>query len=112
MFVVSRLKRKAIGSSIAMAIFYVAFFVLYFTLVMSTSSIGEEGLFDNEIIGLFVGLKKATIFNYPLVEAILGSKVALNLLIYFGGVLALLAISSLISLFFYKKALKTLDNNR
>ena len=105
MFVVSRLKRKAIGSSIAMAIFYVAFFVLYFTLVMSTSSIGEEGLFDNEIIGLFVGLKKATIFNYPLVEAILGSKVALNLLIYFGGVLALLAISLLISLFFYKKAL-------
>ena len=96
MFVVSRLKRKAIGSSIAMAIFYVAFFVLYFTLVMSTSSIGEEGLFDNEIIGLFVGLKKATIFNYPLVEAILGSKVALNLLIYFGGVLALLAISLLL----------------
>ena len=105
MLLVSRLKRKSVGGSIAMALFYVAFFILYFMLVMGTSFIGEEGAFDGNIIGVFVGLKKGTIFNYPLVEALLGNNVALNLLIYLAGVLVILAISILLSLLFYKKAI-------
>lgn len=105
MFLVSKLKKKSVASSIAMALFYVAFFVIYFMLVMGTSSIGEEGVFDNEIIALFVNLEKVTIFNYPLVEAVLGNKIALNLLIYFGGVVIILVVSILVSLFFYSKAL-------
>ena len=105
MWLVSHMKRKSIGNSITMAIFYVAFFVLYFALVMGTSSIGENGVLDSGVISLFVNLKKVTIFNYPLVEALIGNKTALNLLIYVAGVIVAVALATLLSIFFYKKAL-------
>ena len=56
---------------------------IYFPVVMGTSSIGESGALDNNAIGIFVNLKKVTIFNYPLVSAMMGNNAIVNILIYF-----------------------------
>ncbi|MBO7177522.1 MAG: hypothetical protein J6V69_00300 [Clostridia bacterium] len=104
MLLVSNLKKKSLGTSIVTAIGYLAFFAIYFPVVMGTSSIGESGALDNNAIGIFVNLKKVTIFNYPLVSAMMGNNAIVNILIYFAGVCVALALAIGISVYFYKKA--------
>ncbi len=104
-FLVARLKRKSLGNSIVMGVCYLAFFAVYFLFVMGSSSIGETGNFDGDVIGLFAKLKEFTVFNYPLTEALIGNNVALNLLIYVVGVALVTAISVGLSFIFFQKTI-------
>lgn len=106
MWVVSKLKNRSLGSTIGMAICYVAFFILYFALIMGVSSMSEQGALSSGAIAIFVGLKKGTIFNYPLIEALFGNKVALNLFLYFIGMAIILAVAILLTLVFYRNSIK------
>ena len=105
MLIVSSLKKKTLGSSIVSALGYLAFFAIYFPVVLGTSSIGESGVMDNNAVAIFVNLKKVTIFNYPLVKAMFGENSAVNIIIYLAGVCIALAIAIIISVYFYKKAI-------
>lgn len=105
MWLVSKLKKRSLGNSLVMALCYIAFFALYFPLVIGLSTIGESGMLDGGMVGAFVALKKYTIFNYPLVNATFSNNVVVNLLIYFAGVIVVSAISVLLSFVFYKKSL-------
>ena len=105
MLIVSSLKKKTLGSSIVSALGYLAFFAIYFPVVLGTSSIGESGVMDNNAVAIFVNLKKTTIFNYPLVKAMFGENSAVNILIYLAVVCIALAIAIIISVYFYKKAI-------
>ncbi len=109
MWLVSLLKKRSLGNSIVMILCYVGFFAIYFPLVMGLSSVGETGVLDGDMVNAFVGIKKYTIFNYPLVNATLNNSVALNLIIYACGVLVLGVLSVFISFVFYKNALMKLS---
>ncbi|MBQ8177836.1 MAG: hypothetical protein IJ033_01460 [Clostridia bacterium] len=109
MRLVSLLKKRTLGNSLVMALCYVAFFALYFPLVIGVSTVGETGVLGGDMIGAFVALKNYTIFNYPLVNATLNNNVLLNLVIYFAGVLVVGVISVLLSFVFYKKSLMKLS---
>lgn len=104
MLLVANLKKKTLGVSIVTALGYIAFFALYFPVVLGTSSIAESGALDGNAVAIFVNLKKATIFNYPLVNALLGNNEVVNILIYVLGVCVSLALAVGISVYFYKKA--------
>lgn len=105
MWIVSKLKNRTLASTIGMALCYVAFFIVYFPMVMGLEGVAEEGALSGGIISILVNLKKSTIFNYPLVEALLSQKTLLNLFIYFVGVIVILGVTIALSLLFYKKAL-------
>lgn len=102
---VNGLKRKTLGKSIVTALFYIVFFAIYFILVLGVSTIGESGALNYGAISVFTNLKKITIFNYPLVQALIGKDVAVNLLIYIGGVIVVLALSIILSTLFYRKSI-------
>ncbi len=108
MWLVSRLKNRTLGTTIGMALCYVAFFIIYFPMVMGISSVAEEGVLNGGIINVLVGLKQGTIFNYPLVEALLGNNCAVNLLIYLAGVTLILVVATGLSIVFFKRAVTLL----
>lgn len=105
MWIVSKLKNRTMASTIGMALCYVAFFIVYFPMVMGLEGVAEEGALSGGIVSILVNLKKSTIFNYPLVEALLSQNTLLNLFIYFAGVIVILGVTIALSLLFYKKAL-------
>ena len=102
MRLVSLFKKRRLGNGIALAVLYVVCMAGYFVL-MGFNSGGEEITLGAGALGAFAGIRQATIFNYPIVNAMLGNSVAANFFIYLAGILALFALSVALSLLFYSK---------
>lgn len=102
MRLVSLFKKRRLGNGIALAVLYVVCMAGYFVL-MGLNSGGEEITLGSGALGAFAGIRQATIFNYPIVNAMLGNSVAANFFIYLAGILALFALSVALSLLFYSK---------
>lgn len=104
MRLVAIFKRRRVGNGIALAVLYLLFMVGYLALV-GVGSAGEITLGEGALTA-FDNVKKATIFNYPIVNAMLGNNGWANFFIYFAGILVLFAVNLLFSLLFYNKILR------
>ena len=104
MRLVAIFKRRRVGNGIALAVLYLLFMVGYLALV-GVGSAGEITLGEGALTA-FDNVRKATIFNYPIINAMLGNKGWANFFIYFAGILVLFAVNLLFSLLFYNKILR------
>lgn len=104
MRLVAIFKRRRVGNGIALAVLYLLFMVGYLALV-GVGSAGEINLGEGALTA-FDNVRKATIFNYPIINAMLGNKGWANFFIYFAGILVLFAVNLLFSLLFYNKILR------
>lgn len=104
MRLVAIFKRRRVGNGIALAVLYLLFMVGYLALV-GAGSTGEITLGEGALTA-FDNVRKATIFNYPIINAMLGNKGWANFFIYFAGILVLFAVNLLFSLLFYNKILR------
>lgn len=104
MRLVAIFKRRRVGNGIALAVLYLMFMVGYLALVEAGST-GEITLGEGALTA-FDNVRKATIFNYPIINAMLGNKGWANFFIYFAGILVLFAVNLLFSLLFYNKILR------
>lgn len=104
MRLVAIFKRRRVGNGIALAVLYLLFMVGYLALV-GVGSAGEITLGEGALTA-FDNVRKATIFNYPIVNAMLGNNGWANFFIYFAGILVLFAVNLLFSLLFYNKILR------
>jgi|AGTN01.1.fsa_nt_gi hypothetical protein len=109
MYVVTFFKRRSAGNGIVLAIVSVAAIALYFAVVTSVtnfaSSVGEEAVLPENTIKFLVGIKNATIFNYPIAEALAGHNAAINFLWHVLSIAAALAFAVGLSSLFYRRAL-------
>lgn len=103
MRVVSLMKKRRVGNGIAMAVLYCIVMVAYFALVGVNAS-GDGFNLGSDALKAFGSVKKATIFNYPIVNALLGHNAAGNFFIYLAGIVVLFALSLLLALVFYNKS--------
>lgn len=104
MRLVAIFKRRRVGNGIALAVLYLLFMVGYLALV-GVGSAGEITLGEGALTA-FDNVRKATIFNYPIINAMLGNNGWANFFIYFAGILVLFAANLLFSLLFYNKILR------
>lgn len=104
MRLVAIFKRRRVGNGIALAVLYLLFMVGYLALVEAGST-GEITLGEGALTA-FDNVRKATIFNYPIINAMLGNNGWANFFIYFAGILVLFAANLLFSLLFYNKILR------
>lgn len=104
MRLVAIFKRRRVGNGIALAVLYLLFMVGYLALV-GVGSAGEINLGEGALTA-FDNVRKATIFNYPIINAMLGNNGWANFFIYFAGILVLFAVNLLFSLLFYNKILR------
>lgn len=103
MRVVSLMKKRRVGNGIAMAVLYCIVMVAYFALVGVNAS-GDGFNLGSDALKAFGSVKKATIFNYPIVNALLGHNAAANFFIYLAGIVVLFALSLLLALVLYNKS--------
>lgn len=104
MRLVAIFKRRRVGNGIALAVLYLLFMVGYLALV-GVGSAGEITLGEGALTA-FDNVRKATIFNYPIINAMLGNNGWANFFIYFAGIMVLFAVNLLFSLLFYNKILR------
>lgn len=104
MRLVAIFKRRRVGNGIALAVLYLLFMVGYLALA-GVGSAGEI-TFGEGALTAFDNVRKATIFNYPIINAMLGNNGWANFFIYFAGILVLFAVNLLFSLLFYNKILR------
>lgn len=104
MRLVAIFKRRRVGNGIALAVLYLLFMVGYLALV-GVGSAGEITLGEGALTA-FDNVRKATIFNYPIINAMLGNNGWANFFIYFAGIFVLFAVNLLFSLLFYNKILR------
>ncbi len=104
MRLVAIFKRRRVGNGIALAVLYLLFMVGYLALV-GVGSAGEITLGEGALTA-FDNVRKATTFNYPIINAMLGNNGWANFFIYFAGILVLFAVNLLFSLLFYNKILR------
>lgn len=110
MRLVAFFKKRAVGSGIVLAILYTLVFVVYFAVIGSFATISadeETGIItlSEEVINAFRGISKATIFNYPLVNALYCNNTALYTLAYVGGSAVVMAAVIAVSKLFYRKGM-------
>ena len=107
MFLVSYMRNKNTLKTIANLLVYGLSMVIYFAIMtLAQTTVDEEsGMMTSGGIALFEGIKRATIFNYPLVNAMLGNNAGLNTLYYALGIIALLAVAIVVAGLLYKRAL-------
>ena len=107
MYVVSYMKNKNTLRTIVNFVVYGASIAVYLLIMMFVENAVDEetGMMTTGAISIFVGVKKATIFNYPSVNALLGNNAGLNLLYYALGIIAIMGIAIGVSALFYKRAL-------
>lgn len=109
MRLVAIFKRRRVGNGIALAVLYLLFMVGYLALA-GVGSAGEITLGEGALTA-FDNVRKATIFNYPIVNAMLGNNGWANFFIYFAGILVLFAVNLLFSLLFYNKILRDFEES-
>lgn len=113
MHVISYIKKSTVANAIAVILMIVAVFSVYFLLIgnFSASMEGEDGApaeLAPMLQSMLIGISKATIFNYPMVEAMLGRRAVLNVFIYLVAIAAVFAIIVVLSSMFYRKGVSIL----
>jgi ABC-2 type transport system permease protein len=112
MYLVSFFKKRALGKSIltaVMASLAVGFYVLIMVAMSGVGSEAEEGtMLSPAVVSVLAGIRGATVFNYHLVQAFMNVNAAANFFIYLACILGLLAVTVILSMLFYKKAMVTL----
>lgn len=104
MRLVALFKRNRVGNGIALAVLYFLFMAVYFAFIAFSSS-GDGIELGTNALETFDGIKKATVFNYPIVNAMLGNNGWANFFIYFAGIVVLFSVNVLVSSIFYNKIL-------
>lgn len=109
MYFASFLKHRAVGKMLVTLILSVAVMAIYFLIIGGVASMGEteDGMpqMSAGVTGMLAQTAKITIFNYNLVQALLGVNSALNFLIFLGSLLAVFALVVVMSMFFYRKGI-------
>lgn len=111
MYIVAFFRKRTVSNAIAIALILLVVMGIYFGMLGGFSSmmgsIDENGIVNiaPQLQTAFTKIAKVTIFNKPIVDAMLGKKVAVNLIIYLGGIVALLALNVGLSLIFYRKGM-------
>lgn len=113
MYVVAFFRQRAVSNAIATALIIVLIMSIYFGLIGSFADMSQEmenGIIDisRQFSGVLNGAYYATIFNKPYIDAMLGKKIALNLVIYLVGITILMAINIILSSFFYKRGISVI----
>lgn len=113
MYLVAFLRKRALSNAIAITIVIVLVMTLYFAIIGGFANLSEEMedgviILPAQIVNLVNLIKRITIFNKPFVEAMLGKKTALNLLIYLGEILVLAAVNLLLSAVLYRKGISVI----
>lgn len=112
MYIVSFLKKRALGNAIVVGVITLGVISLYFMFIGSVSGMSQNTGNDGNLmltagmIKLITNVKKITIFNYNLVNALLNNKGALNFLLYLAELIAMFAAAILISSAFYGKGMR------
>ncbi len=110
MYVASFFKKHAAGKSIAAFVLYGLIFAVYFAFIFGMNALtvtDPDGntVLNPQAVSLIRGFAAATVFNFPLVEAMAGGRPVL-ILAYFAGLIALLAIAVALCSVFYRKAIR------
>ncbi len=112
MYVVAFFRKRTISNAIAIALVIVVVMAIYFGLLGGFTSmmgnVNEDGIMASitpQMNNTFNKIATFTVFNKPIVDAMLGNKVAVNLVIYLVGIAVLLAINIVLSLVFYRKGM-------
>lgn len=111
MQVVKLLKKNSLLQSIVISVIFISIMAIYLVALGSfTGGITEEEGFilPAGMLSAMQNLNKIFIFNVPLVNAMLGSKKAVNTLIYIAINIAGLGIALLLSSIFYSKSIKSI----
>ncbi|HKL74411.1 MAG TPA: hypothetical protein VJ903_05945, partial [Clostridia bacterium] len=114
MYVVSFLKKRAIGNSIVIGVITLGILALYFVFIGSVSgmqqNVDEQGIviLSETMIKMLVSLKKYTIFNYNMVNALIGQKAFLNFLLYVVGLAVVFLLAVFVSAGFYNKGMRVI----
>lgn len=107
MYVMSFLKKRVIGKTIVVVILTAAVLALYFLLIGGVTSMagGEDGELGSGTVSLLTGTAKAALFNYNLVQSMLGVNAFVNFLICLAGLVGIFALVVFLSSIFYRKGI-------
>ncbi len=114
MYVMAMLKRRTLSNAIALGIVIIVAMSAYFGLLGSfanmSNNMDDSGIIvlSPQFVSMLNNASKIFIFNKPFIDAMLGKKVALNLLIYIAGVAVVTVINVLLSSVFYKKGISVI----
>ena len=112
MYIVSFFKKRNISNAIAISILLIFVLCLYFAMIGSFSTMAgnanEQGIIalSPQFVNMLSNFEKITFFNKPVVEAMLGNKTLINLLIYLAEIIILFSITILLNSLFYKKGVQ------
>ncbi len=111
MYIASFLKKRVIGKSLVVAFISIFFLAIYFVIISGTvkMNIDPENnnvpVLSSTISALVSGGGKIGIYNYNIVNAMLGVKAALNFFIYLGALVVVFLLSLVLSSMFYRKGI-------
>ncbi len=114
MYIASFLKKRVVGKTLVVAIISLFFLGVYFMFIGGTLNMSvnvDENsipILSSAISNMLIGGGKIGIYNYNLVNAMLGVKVALNFLIYLGAVALVFLLSLTLSSLFYRKGISVI----
>lgn len=114
MYVVAFLRRRTLSNAIAIAVVILVVMSMYFAMIGSfanmSQNMDESGavVLGPQFESLINNVSRVTIFNKPIVDAMLGVNAALNFFIYLAGIIILMAINIVMSSMFYKKGISVI----
>jgi ABC-2 type transport system permease protein len=112
MYLVSFLKKRTLGNTIVIGIITIAVVALYLVFIGSVSGMQQNTdelgvvVLSQPILNMIISVKKYTIFNYNIVNALLGNKSFLNFILYVLGLIIVFGIAVFISAGFYNKGMR------
>lgn len=106
MYLVSLVKRRTIANAVSIIVLIAAAMSVYMALIGSVTNMTatEGGVVAGQYDTFITGFSKLMIFDKPLVDAMFGVNVGLNLLLYFGIIIVVSVGTVMLSSVFYRKA--------
>lgn len=114
MYIMALIKKRTLSNAIALGIIIVLAMSVYFGLIGSfanmSQTMDDSGIIalSPQLVSLLNNSYKIFIFNKPIIDAMLGHSIALNLVIYIAGIIILMALNVLLSSVFYKKGISVI----
>ncbi|MFI3229290.1 MAG: hypothetical protein R3Y23_03930 [Bacillota bacterium] len=107
MYLVSWVKKSKIATAISLGFVIVVAVGLYMTLIITfaSNSSGEDLALGQGTIDMYNAIMAFTIFNKPIVDALIGTNVALNSLLYIGVLLIIGIVAVAVSALMYGRAM-------
>lgn len=114
MYVMALIKKRTLSNAIALGIIIVLAMSVYFGLIGSfsnmTQKMDDSGIIalSPTIVSMLNNSYKIFIFNKPIIDAMMGQSIALNLFVYIAGIILLMILNVLLSSIFYKKGISVI----